>query len=152
MSKWWWVESGGSWGKSLTQGKVLLGGDCGVGGHYVLFKMFVSPLLFFIPPHLQHIILSPLLLNPSKSHLHLMRVIARTHASTLATNLARVENIMRHFCLWLIVWDIGMEKMEKKKKIRNIKLNTWSLISPSLAWMLSFHVWLQNKWKILSLE
>ena len=45
--------------------------------------------------------------------LHLMCAIARGHASTCATGLMRVENSMRHFCLTLIVSDIGIKKMKK---------------------------------------
>ena len=47
----------------------------------------------------------------------------------------------------LIVWDIGT------KKTKGLKLNSWSFsltfANLSLVWMLYFHVWLQNKRKVL---
>ena len=37
--------------------------------------------------------------NPLISILHLIRAIARAHASTRTTSLMRVKNSLRHFCL-----------------------------------------------------
>ena len=51
----------------------------------------------------------------------------------------------------LIVWDTGTKKMEERTKTSNLIIDHFSLtfVNLSLAWMLYFHVWLQNKGKFL---
>ena len=55
--------------------------------------------------------------------------------------------------LFIFVWDIEMKKIERTKT-SNWMVDHFSLtfVKLSLAWMLYFPVWLQNKRKILSLE
>ena len=58
------------------------------------------------------------------SLLHLMRAIARAHASTLATSLVHVK-----IARTTIVYDtylLGHRNEENDRKIKNIKLNSWS--------------------------
>ena len=85
----------------------------------------------------------------SSSLLHLMRAITLIHASTRTTSLKRVKNSTRHFCLWHLLSGT----LEQRKQKKELKLNTWSFsltfANLSLAWMLYFHVWLQNKRKFL---
>ena len=57
--------------------------------------------------------------HTAQSHIHLMQAIARTHASTHATSMMDVKSNMCHFCLTLIVWDIGIKEMKQRTKISN---------------------------------
>ena len=67
------------------------------------------------------------------SPLHLMDAIAYAHTSRHTTSLMQVKNSMHHFCLWNLFWGT----LEQ------------TLVNLSFAWMLHFHVWLQNKEKFL---
>ena len=51
----------------------------------------------------------------------------------------------------IIVWNIGTNKMKERSKTSNLIVDHFSLtfINLSLAWMLSFHIWFQNKGKSL---
>ena len=80
------------------------------------------------------------------------------HADTPihATSMMCVQNNMYHFCLY-DTYCLGHcdEEDKERTKTSNWILDQFSLSfvnKPLLTWMLYFHVWLQNKWKILSLE
>ena len=84
------------------------------------------------------------------SLLYLMHAITCPHASTQVTNLRHVKNGTRHFRLMTrTVWSNEMKKRKKKA----IKFNSWSFfpnfVNLFLAWMLYFHVWVQNMGKCL---
>ena len=83
---------------------------------------------------------------------HSMCVIACMHASTCTTSLMHAENNIPLLFMTVIVWDIGMKEMKERSKISNLMVDHFSLtfVNLSLAWMLYFHAWLQNKGKILS--
>ena len=51
----------------------------------------------------------------------------------------------------LIVWDIGTKKIKERTKTSNLVIDHFSLtfVNLSLAWMLYFHVWIQNMGKFL---
>ena len=55
------------------------------------------------------------------------------------------------FFMTLIVWDIGTKKMKERTNTSNLIVDRFSLTNVyfSLACMLCFHVWLQNKGKFL---
>ena len=55
------------------------------------------------------------------SLLHLMRAIARAHASTRVNSLMRVKNCKCHLCLWHLL-SVILEQI----KWKNINLNAWS--------------------------
>ena len=75
---------------------------------------------------------------------NLVLAITRAHASTRATSLMLVKNSTYHFC------ERKM-KMKERTKTSNLTIDYFSLsfINLPLAWMLYFHVWLQNKEKFL---
>ena len=57
---------------------------------------------------------------------------------------------MRNFCLWyLLSGTLEQRKWKKELKISNLTVDHFSLTiaNLSLAWMLCFHIWLQNKGK-----
>ena len=83
--------------------------------------------------------------------LRLMHAIACTHTSTRATSLMLIKNCMHHLCLTLIFWDIRTKKMKEKTKKSNLIVDHFSLtfVNLLLAWILYFHVLLQNKGKFL---
>ena len=83
--------------------------------------------------------------------LRLMHAIACTHTSTHATSLMLIKNCMHHLCLTLIFWDIRTKKMKEKTKKSNLIVDHFSLtfVNLLLAWILYFHVLLQNKGKFL---
>ena len=87
----------------------------------------------------------------SSSLLHLIRAIARAHASTRANSLMRVKNSTRHS--FYDIHCLRYWNKENERKNKNIKFNSWSFSlifgKLSLAWMLYFGVWLQNKGKFL---
>ena len=89
---------------------------------------------------------------PNTSLLHLMRAIACAHASTRFTSLICVnKKHMSLLFMTLIVWDIGTKKIKERTKTSNLIVDQFSLtiVNLLLAWMLCFHVWLQNKGKYL---
>ena len=51
----------------------------------------------------------------------------------------------------LIDWDIGTKKIKERTKTSNLVADHFSLtfVNLSLAWMLNFHVWIQNMGKFL---
>ena len=61
---------------------------------------------------------------------------------------------MPPLAITLIVRDIGMKKMKERSETSNWIVDHFSLIfvNLSLAYLLYFHVWLQNKEKTLYLE
>ena len=88
------------------------------------------------------------------SLLHLMRAIVHAHARTCTTSLMRVKNCMCHLFVILIVWDIWIKKMKERSETSNWIVDHFSFIFVNLllTWNLYFHVRLQNKGKIVSLE
>ena len=84
------------------------------------------------------------------SLIHLMRAIAHAHVSTRATGLSRVRNSSRHFCLWHLLSGT-LEWRKWNNKITNWIFGHFCsiFVNLSLTWKLYFHVWLQNKGKIL---
>ena len=59
------------------------------------------------------------------------------------------KNSTCHFCWWH--WGIGTKKMKERTRTSNLIADHFSLtfLNLSLAWMLYFHVWLENKGKFL---
>ena len=91
------------------------------------------------------------------SLIDLMCAIACTHTTTSIISLMHVKNNMCHFCLWnLLSWTMEWIKWKKEQNIENASnwiVDHFSLtfVNILLTWMLRFHfhVWLQNKGKIL---
>ena len=75
---------------------------------------------------------------------------SHTHFSIPSTNLMCVKNITCHFCLWHLLSGT-LEQRQKKEQLIILIVDHFSLtfVNPLLAWMLYFHVWLQNKAKVL---
>ena len=79
------------------------------------------------------------------------------HTTTSIISLMHVKNNMCHFCLWnLLSWTMEWIKWKKEQNIENASnwiVDHFSLtfVNILLTWMLRFHfhVWLQNKGKIL---
>ena len=83
---------------------------------------------------------------------HLMCEIRHAHTSTRTTSLMCVKNSMCQFCLWhLLSGTFKQGKWMKERKTSNLIADHSSLtfVNLLLAWMLYFHVWLQNKGKFL---
>ena len=74
-----------------------------------------------------------------------------THFSIPATSLMCVKNITHHFCLWHLLSGTLEQRQQKKEQLIILIVDHFSLtfVNPLLAWMLYFHVWLQNKAKVL---
>ena len=88
------------------------------------------------------------------SLLHLMHAILCTHARTLATSLMMcVLNSKCYF--YYDTYRLGhWNETNERSKTSNLMIDHLLLtfVKTLVAWMLYFHVWLQNKGNILSLE
>ena len=110
----------------------------------LVMKWMLQMLYLMAPFCMVHLMNQRHIKNPVKhlwgSLLNLMHEIGRAHISTLATSLMHVKNNRHHFCLWLICWDMGLEKMIERSKASNWIVDHFSLIfvKSLLAWMLYF--------------
>ena len=92
----------------------------------------------------------PLIQKYSITHtvIHLMHVIACTHASTCTTSLMCVKKTctsVYHTCLGH--WNEENERIKTSNRI--VDHFSLTFVKLLLTWMLYFHIWLQNKRKIL---
>ena len=90
--------------------------------------------------------------SSTSSLIHLMHAITQAHTSTCNTSLMHVKNSTCHFCLWHL--NRTVEEENERTKTSNYIVDNFSLtfVNLSLTWNLHFHVWLQNKRKILIWE
>ena len=91
--------------------------------------------------------------NISNSFTHFMCAIPSAHTSTCTFSFMYVKHSMHHFCLWhLLSGTLKWRKWKERSEISKLIVYHFSLIvvKISLAWILYFHVWLQNKEKIVS--
>ena len=80
-----------------------------------------------------------------------MYAIACAHPNTHATTLMCVKNSTPFLFMTLIALDTGAKKTKQRTKTSNLIVGHFTLtfVNFSIAWMLYFHVWLQNKEKFL---
>ena len=83
-----------------------------------------------------------------------MCVIPGTHASTHTTSLMHVKDSMHHLRLWHWLSGTLQQRKWKKEQKSNLIVGHFSLtfVKLSLASMLLFYEWLQNKGKFLGVN